>query len=72
MAFHRSLEVGKTYELEGGREYKCLAIEPGPDAILERVRDKYILHAHGTLIEPDGKIRWDYSSGGHWPNGGGK
>jgi len=72
MAFYRSLEVGVTYELDAGGQYKCLSTEIGPDAILERVKDGYTLHAHGTRIEPDGKIRWDYSSGGHWPKGGGK
>ena len=68
MGYYTWLQVGRTYELRGGGEYNCVSVD-GLEAVLERVKDKYILTAHGTRMEPDGKIHWDYSTGGHWPKG---
>jgi len=71
------LNEGHTYQHRSGGEYLCKGtysifnefsgkLEEAA-ALLERISDSYTLTAHGTRIEDNGKIHWDYSTGGHWP-----
>lgn len=70
------LTEGLTYQHRSGGEYLCKRtystfnkfngkLEEA-EAQLERIGDGYTLTAHGTRIEDNGKIHWDYSTGGHW------
>lgn len=62
------LSVGQTYRNRNGSDYICKQV--GSDGtILERTTDRWTLEAHGINLYEDGTIEWDYSTGGHWPNG---
>ena len=66
------LQEGTVYDHSNGDQYSCLKSYPdlGPDAMLERVSDGWTLVAHGTRMDEQGLICWNYSTGGHWPDGG--
>lgn len=55
-----------TYEHTNTSQYLCKEVLNNYDAVLERVTDKWTLVAHGTRMTSDGKIHWNYSTGGHW------
>lgn len=64
-------EAGKTYENEGGGTYICLdtvynSRNGEVHAIMENTKTGWILNAHGIGVYEDGKIDWDYSTGGHF------
>lgn len=64
-------EAGKTYENEGGGTYICLdtvynSRNGEVHAIMENTQTGWVLNAHGVGIYEDGKIDWDYSTGGHF------
>lgn len=58
--------AGQTYTNHNGSDYLCKSIQDSNSAVLERVKDKWTLVAHGIEKYEDGTIEWDYSTGGHW------
>lgn len=63
-------EIGEIYENEGGGRFECIAI--GPDTATMRNEDSdWTCVAHGVGIYPDGRIDWDYSTGGYYASWGG-
>lgn len=69
-------EVGQTYILRSGVQYRCLwvsnvdRVEQGEcTAVLVRDKDGYELTAHGIQQYEDGLVEWNFSTGGHWTNG---
>lgn len=66
-------EIGQTYTLRNGGEYRCLRVwntnkvHLGEcSAVLIRDKDGWELTAHGIQQNEDGTIEWNYSTGGHW------
>lgn len=59
-------EIGRTYTNHNGNDYICRAIPEYGCAVMERIKDKWVLVAHGICQYDDGNIEWDYSTGGHW------
>lgn len=57
---------GCTYTNHNGSDYLCISIPDENSAVMERVKDKWTLVAHGIKMYGDGTIEWDYSTGGHW------
>ncbi|QNK41564.1 hypothetical protein [Caproicibacter fermentans] len=57
---------GCTYTNHNGGDYLCQSIPDDNSAVMERVKDKWTLVAHGIEKYEDGTIEWDYSTGGHW------
>ena len=65
-------EHGKIYNLHGGGSYICVEVlqdENPAGAVMRRLSDGYVLIAHGLWLAQNGTIHWDYSTGGHWPEG---
>ena len=65
-------EQGKIYTLHGGGSYLCVEVlrdESPEGAVMRRLSDGYVLKAHGLRLAQNGTIHWDYSTGGHWPEG---
>lgn len=69
-------EIGQTYTLRSGGEYRCLwvwgtdKVQMGEcSAVLIRDKDGWKLTAHGIQQNGDGTIEWNYSTGGHWTKG---
>lgn len=63
-------EVGEIYENEGGGRYEC--IETGStNALMRNEASDWTFIAHGIGVYPDGKIDWDYSTGGYYASWGG-
>ena len=65
-------EQGKIYNLHGGGSYLCVEVlrdESPAGAVMRRLSDGYVLKVHGLWLAQDGSIHWDYSTGGHWPEG---
>ena len=63
---------GIIYRLHGGGSYLCVEIlkeEKPAGAVMRRLSDGYVLRAYGLWVYPDETICWDYSTGGHWPDG---
>ena len=71
------LTKGIVYRQRDGTEYlctesiaryhQCMGALLTCRAVLERISDGYTITAHGTQMEADGTIHWDYSTGGRWP-----
>lgn len=66
-------EIGQTYTLRNGGEYRCLwvwdtdKVHLGEcSAVLIRDKDGWKLTAHGVQQNEDGTIEWNYSTNGHW------
>ena len=59
-------EIGRTYTNHNGNDYICRAIPEYGCAVMERLKDNWVLVAHGICQYDDGTIEWDYSTGGHW------
>jgi len=49
------------------RYHQCTGALLTCQAVLERISDGYTITAHGTRMEANGTIHWDYSTGGRWP-----
>mgnify|MGYP001259451152 CR=1 FL=1 len=63
------LTAGTVYDHSNGDQYKCLGkTESG--TLMERVSDGWTLVAHGTRMDENGLICWNYSTGGYWPDKG--
>ena len=63
---------GKIYNLRSGGRYICVDVlrdENPVGAVMRRLSDGYVLKAHGLWLTQNGTIHWDYSTGGHWPEG---
>lgn len=58
--------AGQTYTNHNRSDYLCKSIQDSSSAVMERVKDKWTLVAHGIEKYEDGTIEWDYSTGGHW------
>ena len=56
---------GETYQNEGGGFFVCIN-ENGTNPTMENIRSGWKFTANGTGIYEDGKIDWDYSTGGHF------
>ena len=59
--------TGETYENEGGGTFLCVSgrMGVGPEiAIMRNVKSGWEFIAHGIGVYEDGKIDWDYSTGG--------
>lgn len=55
------------YENEGGGFYRCLSSDPTVDiAIMQNIKSGWMFVAHGIGIYIDGRIDWDYSTGGRF------
>lgn len=58
-------EYGKEYENEGGGFFRCISRNnTAQQAILQNVDSGWTFAAHGIGQYPDGKIDWDFSTGG--------
>jgi hypothetical protein len=55
--------TGELYENAGGGRYRCLRADH-TEASFINVASGWLLRAHGCGIYQDGKIDWDYSTGG--------
>ena len=56
-------EVGGVYENQGGGIFRCL--KSGRDrSKMQNVRSGWTFQAHGVGVYADGRIDWDYSTGG--------
>lgn len=69
-------QIEKVYTHHNGDSYRCIALQRTQNgkprdcvATLVREPDGYQLDAHGIQEYADHTICWDYSTGGHWPNG---
>ena len=63
--------VGRLYRNAAGGEYICVELltdEHPVGGVLRRVSDGYTLRAHDICENPDGRVYWAYSTGGHWPD----
>lgn len=67
-------EIGQTYTLRNGGEYRCLWVWDADkvhlgecSAVLIRDKDGWKLTAHGVQQNEDGTIEWNYSTGGTGP-----
>ena len=61
--------TGEIYENEGGGRYLCVSgrMGAGPAlATMRNVKSGWQLIAHGVGIYEDGRIDWDYSTGGQF------
>lgn len=60
------LDIGHLYRNTNGGVYRCEAM-PSPGVYtMRRIKDGWTLDAHMITGYPDGRIAWDYSTGGHW------
>lgn len=62
-------EIGQIYENEGGGKYRCTGYYGKyfrDEPIMENILSGWTLIAHGVGIYEDGKIDWDYSTGGRF------
>ena len=70
--------VNRVYTNRNNKQYRCTGFVEGSCpwetvAYFTRLSDGWSLTAHGPQIYEDGTIEWNYSTGGHWPQGkGGK
>ena len=61
------LEKGKVYRGCGGGVFFCLEMLPWGDyARLRNVSDGWTFYAFNITLYPDGKIEWEYSTGGRF------
>ena len=59
--------IGEVYENVAGGEYRCQSVrEPGLEAWMQNTVTGWTLLAHGIVLYEDGKIEWNYSTGGHF------
>lgn len=66
-------EQGHVYENQGGGFYACLKVGgflPDQSAVMMNVLSHWEFTAHDCGQYEDGKIDWDYSTGGHFKRGG--
>ena len=62
-----SLKPGQIYENEGGGTFRCLKEDYLSDvAIMQNIKSGWTFMAHGVGIYIDGRIDWDYSTGGRF------
>lgn len=62
-----TLNPGIVYENEGGGFFRCLRSDPTVDAaIMKNIKSGWTFMAHGIGIYIDGRIDWDYSTGGRF------
>lgn len=62
-------KTGEVYENQGGGTYRCLWGRTGAgcrEAKMQNVKSGWTFIAHGCGIYEDGRIDWDYSTGGHF------
>lgn len=57
---------GEIYENEGGGAFRCLYRNSKYEAVMRNIGSGWTFTAHGIGIYDDGKIDWDYSTGGHF------
>ena len=58
-------EAGGVYENEGGGIFRCLQVDYyRQTASMRNERSGWTFDAHGVGIYKDGRIDWDYSTGG--------
>lgn len=58
-------ETGRLYENEGGGIFRCLQVDYyRQTASMRNERSGWTFDAHGVGIYKDGRIDWDYSTGG--------
>ena len=56
---------GVVYENEGGGMYECTSFSNDHhSALFRNVKSGWHFQAHGIGVYEDGKIDWDYSTGG--------
>ena len=61
-------EVGGLYENEAGGIFRCSSVSrwtPGT-ATMRNERSGWTFEAHGIGVYKDGRIDWDYSTGGYF------
>lgn len=63
-----SPEPGKIYTNDNGAKYYCEKLQYGSlfNAWMVNVASGWTFLAHGVGIYPDGRIDWDYSTGGRF------
>ena len=62
-----TLNPGIVYENEGGGFFRCLRSDPTVTAaIIQNIKSGWTFMAHGIGIYIDGRIDWDYSTGGRF------
>lgn len=59
---------GNLYENKNGAVYRCVSVcyDGDHSAMMRRIKDGWTILCHGIQQYPDGKIEWNYSTGGHW------
>lgn len=65
---------GTVYENQGGGVFRCLKAQGysnGHAATMQNVASGWTFQAHGIGIYEDGRIDWDYSTGGTFQRIGG-
>ena len=58
-------EVGTIYENHGGGTFKCLSVS-GYNATFKNTKSGWTFFAHVCHKYADGRIDWDYSTGGRF------
>ena len=63
-------EPGKVYTLKSDHSiitsmFRCLSSQAGT-AVMQNVASGWTFKAHGVAQYDDGKIDWDFSTGGRW------
>lgn len=66
---HAKLTKGEIYENKGGGRFICLCDANGEITKLCNVASGWTLYAHVITMYDDGKIEWDFSTGGHFKVG---
>lgn len=57
---------GTEYVNEGGGTYRCVGSGSSRASTMMNVKSGWMFTAHGIGIYEDGKIDWDYSTGGRF------
>ncbi len=57
---------GATYENKGGGSFRCIRSGPTGEAVMQNVKSLWTCVVHGCGFYEDGRIDWDYSTGGHF------
>jgi hypothetical protein len=59
-------ERNKIYQNVGGGKFICLESNDFCDAVMQNIASKWTFTAKVCRIYSDGKIDWDYSTGGYF------
>lgn len=66
MEHNARLQKGNIYENKGGGRFLCLESTERGITTLRNIASSWTLRAHCVTKYDDGKIEWDFSSGGYF------